>query len=71
MKFGDTTYLLVDLSNKILFSYGDFMAKNNSELLANLGNFSLRCLKFLDSTYQGKVPDYEEAELVPEDKAFI
>ena len=47
------------------------MAKNNSELLANLGNFSLRCLKFLDSTYQGKVPNYEETELVPEDKAFI
>jgi methionyl-tRNA synthetase len=33
------------------------MAKNNSELLANLGNFSNRLLKFLASaTFGGKVP---------------
>jgi methionyl-tRNA synthetase len=33
------------------------LAKNNSELLANLGNFSNRLLKFLaGATFSGKVP---------------
>jgi methionyl-tRNA synthetase len=30
-----------------IFLWSDFVAKNNNELLKNLGNFSNRCLKFL------------------------
>jgi methionyl-tRNA synthetase len=37
--------------------WNDFLAKNNSELLANLGNFSNRLLKFLAGpAFGGKVP---------------
>ncbi len=47
------------------------MAKNNSELLANLGNFSNRLLKFLASaTFGGKVPNAQAGEH-PEDQKFI
>jgi len=42
-----------------VFLWKDFVAKNNNELLKNLGNFSNRCLKFLQSSFQGKVPAYE------------
>jgi len=46
------------------------MAKNNSELLANLGNFSNRLLKFLASaTFGGKVPAGSSDH--PEDKKFV
>jgi len=40
----------------------DFVAKNNNELLANLGNFTNRVLKFLSSSFEGKVPAYEGAK---------
>jgi methionyl-tRNA synthetase len=65
-------YLLVNRPEQqdTVFLWNDFMAKNNSELLANLGNFSNRLLKFLASaTFGGKVPaasaDHQE------DKKFI
>ena len=38
------------------FSWSDFMTKNNSELLNNLGNFINRSLKFVAKTYNGVVP---------------
>lgn len=52
-----------------MFLWKDFQAKNNSELLANLGNFSNRLLKFVASAFQGKVP--EAKEIADSDKAFI
>jgi len=46
------------------------MAKNNSELLANLGNFSNRLLKFLASpAFSGKVPNASSDH--QDDKKFI
>lgn len=45
-----------------VFLWKDFVAKNNNELLKNLGNFSNRCLKFLSSSFEGKVPVYEGAK---------
>jgi len=42
----------------------DFVAKNNNELLKNLGNFSNRMLKFLSSNFKGVVPKYEGARHV-------
>ena len=42
-----------------VFTWADFIAKNNNELLANLGNFSNRALKLLASSYKGILPAYE------------
>lgn len=52
-------YLLVNRPEQqdTVFLWSDFVAKNNSELLANLGNFSNRLLKFLAGAgFGGKVP---------------
>ena len=45
-----------------VFLWKDFVAKNNNELLKNLGNFSNRFLKFLASSFKGVVPAYEGAK---------
>ena len=45
-----------------VFLWKDFVAKNNNELLKNLGNFSNRFLKFLASSFKGVVPAYESAK---------
>lgn len=39
------------------FFWNDFMVKNNSELLNNLGNFINRSLKFVANFYDGKIPE--------------
>ena len=44
------------------FSWNDFMTKNNSELLNNLGNFINRSLKFVSKTYNGVVPMAEVSD---------
>lgn len=44
-------------SGDSLFSWSDFVARNNNELLANLGNFVNRVLKFLTAKYDGVLPD--------------
>lgn len=36
----------------------DFITKNNSELLANFGNFVNRLIKFVNAKYAGVIPDY-------------
>lgn len=41
-----------------VFMWNDFVAKNNNELLANLGNFSNRALKFTVSAFDSVVPGY-------------
>ena len=38
------------------FTWEDFAEKNNSELLANLGNLVNRTLVFLKNNFEGKVP---------------
>ena len=38
------------------FSWDDFMLKNNSELLNNLGNFINRALKFVSNSFGGVIP---------------
>lgn len=45
------------------FSWDDFVARNNSELLANLGNFVNRLIKFVDAKYNGVVPKYDTKNL--------
>ena len=53
-----------------VFLWSDFVAKNNSELLKNIGNFSNRVLMFLKSSFKGIVPEYTGAQ-TEQDKAFI
>jgi methionyl-tRNA synthetase len=66
-------YLLINRPehSDITFLWSDFVAKNNNELLANLGNFSNRCLKFLDSAFEGKVPEYTSKILNEYDQKFV
>ncbi|KAL3233394.1 Methionine--tRNA ligase, cytoplasmic [Nakaseomyces bracarensis] len=45
------------------FSWDDFVARNNSELLANLGNFVNRLIKFVNAKYNGVVPKFETKNL--------
>lgn len=40
------------------FSWDDFQSRNNNELLANLGNFVNRIVKFVNAKYNGVVPSY-------------
>lgn len=56
-------YLLINRpeSQDTVFLWSDFLAKNNNELLANLGNFSNRILKFVPSAFDSKVPEYPGA----------
>jgi len=53
-----------------VFLWKDFVAKNNNELLKNLGNFSNRCLKFLAGSFAGVVPAYDGAKS-DQDKSFF
>ena len=52
-----------------MFTWEDFMEKNNNELLANLGNLVNRTLVFLKNNFEGKVP--QGNALTPEDQAFL
>lgn len=45
------------------FVWKDFITKNNSELLANLGNFVNRVIKFVNAKYSGVIPDYTKSSL--------
>lgn len=40
------------------FVWKDFVTLNNSVLLANLGNFVNRVIKFVNAKYSGVIPDY-------------
>lgn len=45
------------------FSWAEFVTKNNSELLANLGNFVNRIAKYVVAKYNGVVPKYDVKNL--------
>jgi methionyl-tRNA synthetase len=52
------------------FSWADLRARTNNELLANLGNFVNRVLKFTAEKLAEPVPMLDRADLTPEDLAF-
>ena len=55
-----------------VFTWDDFVAKNNGELLNNLGNWSNRALKFVASSYSGVIPGYPgKPQYHDKDQAFI
>ncbi|KAL7750420.1 methionine--tRNA ligase mes1 [Sorochytrium milnesiophthora] len=65
-------YLLANRpeTNDSMFAWKDFIARNNNELLNNLGNFCNRVLKFLASPkYNSMVPEYDEDDAA--DATFI
>lgn len=45
------------------FSWDEFVTKNNSELLANLGNFVNRLVKFVVAKYNGVIPEYNPQDI--------
>jgi len=56
-------------TNDSIFTWKEFIAKNNNELLANLGNFVNRVIKFFASKYNSTVPEFsydknEEEEFI-------
>jgi len=55
------------------FKWDDFMAKNNNELLSNLGNFVNRVLKFTAKNYKLKTPKFINSEelFIEKDKEFL
>ena len=53
------------------FKWDDFIAKNNNELLANLGNLVNRVLVFTTKHFNGKVPKYHEDKIEATEKEFL
>ena len=53
------------------FKWDDFVAKNNNELLANLGNLVNRVLVFTTKHFNGKVPKYYENKIEATEKEFL
>ena len=53
------------------FKWDDFVAKNNNELLANLGNLVNRVLIFTEKNFNGKIPKYHEDKIDDTDKEFF
>lgn len=49
------------------FSWSDFVQKNNSELLANIGNLCNRALKFSYSEYDKAIPKFTFDQLSEKD----
>lgn len=45
------------------FSWDDFASRNNNELLANLGNFVNRIVKFVNAKYNGVIPKYNPSDI--------
>lgn len=45
------------------FSWNDFQSRNNNELLANLGNFVNRIIKFVNAKYNGVLPSFDVKHL--------
>ncbi|KAF9353221.1 putative methionine--tRNA ligase, cytoplasmic protein rar1 [Mortierella sp. AD094] len=48
-------------TNDSQYLWKDFIARNNNELLANLGNFVNRVIKFVNAKYESNVPSLETA----------
>ena len=53
------------------FSWADFVQKNNSELLANLGNLVNRVLKFCYIEYEKTIPKFTFDQLDQLDVEFL
>ncbi|KAI5956199.1 MES1 [Candida jiufengensis] len=52
------------------FSWDEFVGKNNSELLSNLGNFVNRIVKFVNAKYNGVIPKFDTKN-IPNFETFV
>ena len=53
------------------FKWDDFIAKNNNELLSNLGNLVNRILVFTEKNFNGKIPKFHEEKIDDTEKEFF
>jgi len=53
------------------FKWDDFVARNNNELSANLGNLVNRILAFTEKNFKGKIPPFHGDKLSQTDKEFL
>ncbi len=53
------------------WDWGDFVARNNNELVATWGNLVNRALSFAFRHWDGHVPDIDPAKLRPDDLSFL
>jgi len=51
------------------FSWAELAERNNNELLKNLGNFSVRVLKFVENHYKKIIPEYDPTDEQSEEAA--
>ena len=51
------------------FTWSELAERNNNELIKNLGNFSVRALKFTENHYKKIVPDYDPTDKESEEAA--
>lgn len=52
------------------FSWAELAERNNNELLKNLGNFSVRVTKFIESHYTRIIPEYDPSDNESEEAAL-
>ncbi len=66
-------YLTVNMpeSKDTDWDWGEFVARNNNELVANWGNLANRVLSFCYKHWEGRVPDVSPANLRPKDKELL
>ncbi len=53
------------------FTWADFQARNNNELVATLGNFVNRVMVLTHKYFEGKIPDGPQGDLKQEDIEFV
>jgi methionyl-tRNA synthetase len=58
-------------SQRTAFDIDEFVQRNNSELIANLGNFFNRWQKIITEDFQRKVPALDESGLSEEDRSVL
>jgi methionyl-tRNA synthetase len=58
-------------SQRTTFDIDEFIQRNNSELIANLGNFFNRWQKIITDDFDRKVPAFDEASMTDADRAVL
>ena len=53
------------------FKWDDFIARNNNELLANLGNLVNRILAFTEKNFKAQIPKFNDNKIDDTDKEFV
>ncbi|KAK9381096.1 tRNA synthetases class I (M)-domain-containing protein [Kockiozyma suomiensis] len=54
-----------------MFSWRDFIFRNNNELLANIGNFVNRIVKFVNAKYESTIPKFDPSAIEDYESGFL